>query len=481
VIDAQREDISVELAHLGPRPLMGAGANLAAKRRAKTRYELAGGDREAHQDLVVLRDKRELEQMWNGREHGAKRRMAIEWMFAHARRYYTARANSRACDVEVLRGSFVRFVRLSDKASGYARTRMARTFVMGDPQAPFAKVLEVLDRHDLLVGDRLAPDAELISIGDHFDYDHLDPVTAGKEGVLLLRWLASHDPAQVRIILGNHDASRVMELAALDDAAFDAARAFAKQIETGARTADDFRAAFPELPPPGVIGRDYASFHADQRALVVELLLAGRFMLATVGELAGRDVLITHASVTQRELELLGIPALRDPHAIALALREFLVAAIDRVRGEWERGVIAPLDLSPLHFAGGAGLEGGGLLYHRPSNPSVGSLFDRARPRRFDPRTLPRGLTQVAGHSGHAKCVYELGEWVSARAAARKHGGVRTLIVDGEDVKYELVTAGEPFTVARGASSAELVMVDGEMRRVGSDEIDLLPLSERIA
>ena len=355
---------------------------------------------------------------------------------------------------------------------------MARTFVMGDPQAPFAKVLEVLDRHHLLVGDRLAPDAELISIGDHFDYDHLDPVTAGKEGVILLKWLASHDPTQVRIILGNHDVSRVMELASLDDAAFGAARAFAKQIDAGTKTADEFRAAYPELPPPGVVGRDYASFHAEQRALVVELLLAGRFMLATVGELAGRDVLITHASVTQRELDLLGIPALRDPHAIALALRAFLVAAVERVRGDWERGVITPLDLSPLHFPGGAGLEGGGMLYHRPSNPAVGSLFDQARPRRFDPRTLPRGLTQVAGHSGHAKCVHELGAWVSATAAARKHGGVRTLIVDGNDVSYELVTAGRPFSLARGADAAEVVLVDGEMRRVGSDEIDLLPLDQ---
>ena len=269
-----------------------------------------------------------------------------------------------------------------------------------------------------------------------------------------------------------------MELASFDDAGFVAARAFARDIEAGTRTAADFRAAFPELPPPGVIARDYASFHAEQRHLVVELLLAGRFHLAVVGALAQRtDVLISHAAITERELGLLGLAGVLEPHAIAVALREFLVAAIDRVRGDWQRGVITPLDLAPLHLAGGGGAEGGGFLYHRPSNPAVGSLFDRVRPRRFDPRTLPRGLTQIAGHSGHAKCVYELGEWVSVAARARKHGGVRTLIVDDDRVSYDLVSAGEPFPLARGPAVAELVLVDGEMRRVAADEIDLLPLA----
>ena len=50
---------------------------------------------------------------------------------------------------------------------------MTRTFVMGDPQAPFAKVLEVLDHHHALDDDKLASDVVLVSIGDHFDYDLL--------------------------------------------------------------------------------------------------------------------------------------------------------------------------------------------------------------------------------------------------------------------------------------------------------------------
>ncbi len=349
---------------------------------------------------------------------------------------------------------------------------------MGDPQAPFAKVLEVLDRHQLLAGDRLAPDVELVSIGDHFDYDVLDPETAGREGVKLLRWLASHDPAQVRIVLGNHDASRVMELAAFDDTGFATARLFAREIDAGTRTVAEFRATYPQLPPPGVIGRDYASFHAEQRALVVELVLAGRFQLAVVGALANRsDVLLSHASITERELELLGLGGVRDAHAIAVALRDHLVRAIDEVRADWTAGTITPLDLSPLHVTGGAGFEGGGLLYHRPSNPATGSLFDKARPRRYDPRTLPRGLTQIAGHSGHAKCVHELGDWCTAAARARKHGGVRTLTVEGDAVVYDLVRATDPFPIARTEDAAELVLIDGELRRVASGEVDLLPLS----
>ncbi len=54
---------------------------------------------------------------------------------------------------------------------------------MGDPQAPFAKVLEVLDCHAALDGDRLAPDVTLISIGDHFDYDLKHPHEAAQQGL----------------------------------------------------------------------------------------------------------------------------------------------------------------------------------------------------------------------------------------------------------------------------------------------------------
>lgn len=332
---------------------------------------------------------------------------------------------------------------------------MTRTFVMGDPQAPFAKVRAVLARHGALDGDRLASDVALVSIGDHFDYDHKDPVTAGREGVALVRWLASHDRAQVRLLLGNHDAARVMELATISDDEFAAARA---------STPEDFAARWPELPPHGVIARDYSSFSEEQRALVVELLLAGRFELAAVGELLdGRAALLTHAGVTTRQLEQLGLLEMRKPDRIASALNAHLAAKLAVVRAAWQVGEITPLSLEPLHVTGGRGQEGDGLLYHRPSQS--------AKPRRFDPHTLPGGITQVAGHTGHAKCVEELGDWCTDAARARKHGGIRTLcVVDGE-VSYDLGVS------ARRAGAADLILVDGELRRLPPEQVDLLEIA----
>ena len=366
-----------------------------------------------------------------------------------------------------------------------------RTFVMGDPQAPFAKVLEVLDRHQALAGDRLAGDVTLVSIGDHFDYDFRDPITAGQEGLKLVRWLVSHDRAQVRLLFGNHDAARVMELATLSDAQFAEARAHARASDQSASDSLDmsidqpldFAARFPDLPPSGVIGRDYASFSTEQRALVMELLLAGRFHLALVGELAGRgEVLLTHAGVTTRELAHLGLLGVERPRTIADALEGHLATAVSRVRDDWHRGISTPLSLAPLHVTGGNGFEGGGLLYHRPSNPATGSRFDAARPRRFDPRTLPNGLTQIAGHSGHAKCVQELGEWCTDAARARKHGGIRALLVDGERVIYDLGVGTDPFVCFGGWSggdgSAERILIDGELRRLPATEIELLSLQQ---
>ena len=336
---------------------------------------------------------------------------------------------------------------------------MTRTFVIGDPQGPFAKVLAVLDRHGLLVGDRLAADVVLVSIGDHFDYDHRDPRTAGQEGLRLLRWLASHDAAQVHLVLGNHDAARVMELATLTDDEFEIARTC---------TPEAYATSFAALPPQHVLARDYASFCVEQRELVRALLEARRFHLALVGQLGNVEVLITHAGVTRREIGMLGINAQSTARPIAAGLEGHLELAV--------RLGTSPLSLEPLHVSGSDGKEGGGLLYHRPSNPASGSVFDADRPRRFDPRTLPEGIVQVIGHSGHAKCVQELGEWCTPAARARAHGGLRSLHV---------VT--DPFRVAQGTTveydlgvvvhgDATLVLTDGELRRVPAEEVDLLAL-----
>jgi hypothetical protein len=352
---------------------------------------------------------------------------------------------------------------------------VSRTFVMGDPQASFDQLRAILDHHGALAGDRLAGDVTLVSIGDHFDYDPNDWQTAGANGVAFLRWLASHDASQVKLLLGNHDVSRVMELIAISDERFAAARALARALEGDPARDARFRAAFPELPTPGLAGRDFASFSVEQRALVIELLLAGRFELALVGELAGgRTVLLTHAGVTNRELVMLGVPA--QPHAIADALRGRLARAIDEVRADWARGVAMPLSLEPVHVAGVPGEEGGGLLYHRPTNPErpdADRSWERAptRPRRFDPRTLPIGLVQVAGHTGHNKCLAELGEWSTDAARGRKHGGIRTLRRAGQNVTYDLGVA------APAAGVADLILIDGEARRVPSHEVSLLPLA----
>jgi len=338
-----------------------------------------------------------------------------------------------------------------------------RTFVMGDPQAPFAKVRELLDAHGALKGERLADDVVLVSIGDHFDYDYRDPATASREGLATLRWLASHDAQQVVLLFGNHDAARVMELATITDDEFAEARDASHRM-----TAHDFALKYPALPAAGVVGRDYASFTTEQRALVMELLLAGRFHLAVTGELLDeRLALITHAGVTARELALLGVDA--DPTAIRDALEAHLAAAVERVATDWERGWLAPLSLAPLHHAGPPGEEGGGLLYHRPSSPASGSTFHADRPRRFDPRTMPP-ITQIAGHSGHAKCVQELGDWCAPGAHSRKHGGIRTLRVCEGTVCYDMGVA-PPV-----AGAADLILIDGELRRLPAFDVALLEI-----
>jgi hypothetical protein len=362
-------------------------------------------------------------------------------------------------------------------AVGYA-VRVTRTLVMGDPQAPFGKLIEILEHHGALTDGRLASDVVLVSIGDHFDYDFRDWHTAGQDGLRFLRWLTSHDDAQVKLLLGNHDVSRVMELVAITDERFAEARAFAQALDGDVARDARFRAAFPELPSAGLAGRDFASFSAEQRALVMELLLAGRFHLALVGDLpCGRRALLTHAGITNRELDMLGVAA--EPGVIAGALEAHLGAAVERVRADWTRGIPTPLSLEPLHVAGIPGEEGGGLLYHRPSNPERPDAdrrweLARARPRRFDPRTLPSGLVQIAGHSGHNKCLDELGAWATEAAHGRKHGGIRTLRLAGATVTYDLGVAPP------ANDAADLILIDGEARRVPASEVALLPLSQLV-
>ena len=101
-----------------------------------------------------------------------------------------------------------------------------RHVAIGDPQAPLEKFLSILDHHGLLAEDGwLRRDVRLVSMGDHFDWGKpSERDQSASEGPQLLAWLAGHPPAQVVIIVGNHDLGRVGELASFDDASWRAAR-----------------------------------------------------------------------------------------------------------------------------------------------------------------------------------------------------------------------------------------------------------------
>lgn len=350
-------------------------------------------------------------------------------------------------------------------ARGPAQTSAARrTFAIGDPQTNTARWFGALDAHGLLGDDGwLRGDVQLISMGDHFDYHVPEREAARVEGVLVLAWLAAHPADQVTLLAGNHDLARVMELVAIDDARFREAGDRARAIyelphERRAEATAEFRARFPELATTGYAGRDYNAFTVEQRVLVQRLLLAGRFELA----IARRRRLFTHAGVTVRELALLGLAADADAATIAGALSSRFCAAIAAVGGDWRAGRPTPLSLAPLHVAGADGREGGGLLYHRPADPEragadpAWELAPHA-PRRFDPRTLPRGLAQVVGHTGHGKAWKEMPRWREAGMTGER-GGLRTLAITGDRVTY-----------ARGLhddGEAIVWMIDPEMHYV---------------
>src|SRR3990172_12972592 len=97
---------------------------------------------------------------------------------------------------------------------------------IGDPQASSSRFFRSLAAHGLLGGDGwLRPDVRLVAMGDYFDYPGHD---AHESGVEILAWLAAHDPEHVTLLLGNHEAARVMELATVTDDRFRAAALAAK-------------------------------------------------------------------------------------------------------------------------------------------------------------------------------------------------------------------------------------------------------------
>lgn len=363
-------------------------------------------------------------------------------------------------------------------------TGAVRAFAIGDPQTSATRFFGALATHGLLgPAGWLRPDVRLVALGDYFDYHVPEREAARVEGVLILTWLAAHAPAQVTVIAGNHDLSRVMELASIDDARFREAADLARTIydlpetEQDAATAE-FQRKFPELATTGYAGRDYNAFTVEQRELVQRLLLDGRFALATCERATnGTGVLANHAGVTLRQLDQLGLRDSRDPAVLAAALEARLAAAVAAVADDWRAGKPTALSLAPLHVAGGAGMEGGGLLYHRPADPDrpgADPAWEREAhaPRRFDPRDLPRGLVQVIGHTGHSKAWKELARWREPGMDGQR-GGLRTLQVTAAGaVAYRRgIHRGEP-------GDAIVWMIDPEMHYVASPaDVALLELA----
>ncbi len=361
--------------------------------------------------------------------------------------------------------------------------------VLGDMQAPLATVLEVVGAHGGLAGGRLRPEVSLISVGDHFDFGE-DVAVAQEEGLRVLDWLTEHPRGQVGILLGNHDAARVIEFAGVDDAQFGAAQEVARGVLAGERAAraggevgtrgarEAFHRAFPRFPTPELVARDYASYTLAQGDRVRALLLAGRIRLSAIAhDTDGSTLLVTHAAVTEREVTLLRAlgflhATATDAYAVHLALDAFLDARLNRVAADWLRGGAAPLDLAPLYVPAVSGREAGGLLYHRPANddPAARGPFDAAwefdaeRPRRYTPRVLPRSFSQVCGHTPHRRAWRELAGF-RAGEEGEGAGRVRTLLL-GDAPRYV------GMRLPPDPSSPRVYMVDADLARCAPGSVE---------
>lgn len=332
--------------------------------------------------------------------------------------------------------------------SGIPRERWV---ALGDPQAPLEKVMAILDAYDLLGDDgRLSPRAGLVSMGDHFDFGGSSQAArAAADGLAFLSWLVAQPSDQVVVIAGNHDLGRVGELAGFDDETFASARSLA----TVAYTSEDpdlereLLRLYPALPTAELAARDFSAFTVAQRELVLRALRAKRMVAAHAHR---DDLLLLHAGVTRDDLATFGGPARAGD--IAQALNDALHAA----------SALLPLRIDDLHEPGDVRHgEGGGVFYHRPTSQPVAREPMR---RRFDPRTIPRGVTQVIGHIGDDKCRELMPEWSHGEPAL---GRLRTLVVQAQPSYAVGVHPGE----------TRIVFTDGSMNQRAPREVELLDLS----
>ncbi|MCA9617211.1 MAG: metallophosphoesterase, partial [Myxococcales bacterium] len=291
-----------------------------------------------------------------------------------------------------------------------------RWYAVGDPQADLSRLLETFRHHGLLDGDRLRDDVGLVSMGDHFDFGEVklgQHEEFARKGLEVLEWFASHPREQVRMLFGNHDLARVQELVSFSDDDFAEARMLALDGQE-----DELRRRFPELPSASLITQDFSGFSTTQRTRVQQLLSEGRLECALVGKVGGRECLLSHAGVKQRERDLLGLDDDISLVELVTELREWFAGRVYEAATAWNRGENVPLDLAPLHLAGVAGQEAGGWFAARPANPNRPGIKDPewewnpSRPRRFDPHDLLPGVLQVVGHTGDKKLRRELVPWV---------------------------------------------------------------------
>jgi hypothetical protein len=343
---------------------------------------------------------------------------------------------------------------------------------IGDPQAPIETFFHVLERHGLLGADgRLRPDVFLVSMGDHFDYGTREQRDeAATSSLRLLEWLAAHPEEQVVILAGNHDLARVGELAGFDDASFAAAQKEADLVYAQSGGEPDhpaeqaFRAKYPQVPTAELVARDFSNFRVAQRELVHGLLASGRMRAAWGVD----DLLFSHAGVTSD-----AVPSGAGAEAIAASVQDrFARAFAAYAKNDAASG--RPFAVPSLpHWPGSAERgEGDGIFYHRPSAPSADGTMPA---RRFDPRRLPLGVTQVIGHIGDGKSRKLLGAaWTDG--APDRHGVLRHLVTDGASVHY---AHGTPERTS--SDQATMIFVDGGMAKAAPGTYELFDLDTRAA
>ncbi len=308
---------------------------------------------------------------------------------------------------------------------------------MGDPQAPLATMLGVLDRHGLRDGSgKLRADVQLVSMGDHFDWGHpSERKKATDDGYALLAWLSGHSAEQVIILAGNHDLARVCELSPfVDDAAFETAWAMASAAyqagKPDAEATRAFLAKYPHVPDAECLARDFSCYSVEQKTLVTALLRSQRLKLAH----AHAGLLLCHAGVTEADFALIGaVPT--DAAKAAASLNGFLEGRVEK----WSEG---PLELTPLHQAGSLATGvARGVLFHRPAVPNGDWQFRGPPRRRFDPREVPSAFPQAVGHIRDKKCRDLLGAWADQDAPV--DGVIRSLRIDGQNVSYATGAASD--------------------------------------